>query len=491
MNRHPKRARFARTNVWFGARFPGCLLLAAVVAAAFPVNSVFIGAAAVGSAVALAAIYIFVYRIRQFRISWILADGLLLGYSLGTLNTSLRLALVGSTAAIQFARPQEQLSMALAASMLASAVLFFVGSAAEKPIRIDTLSLRRSDLRFVWVGLAVELAAFATGGIGYMGTVADDKNHVTMLGELAGVLGPALPAVTVFLFPRCPKGLSRAACWFLLITALLCLIPQGRRVLLFAVLLAFLAFGVSAGGRLSVWKHLPLIIGAIPLLYVSNIVFYAMRVSSWQAGSARLSLTELSIRAAGILRGGHDAAFDQKIDENLRDRTFVLSYFSDLLDAGWTHKPLFGRDLLFSVRMAVPSIVYPDKDSVRAIGMEENLVNPEFGLYAADEANSILTTGVSDFGAVGVFVYPVVLSLLISAFTRALARRLPDIVQAIVVFTVVGVLWRTEIGFSGYLILCRDLIVLSIPLATLKMWERMVHPPEWNRRPSKGLDYAL
>src|SRR5580658_2766268 len=203
MNRPPKRARFTRINAWFRARFPGCLLLAAVVAAAFPVNSVFIGAAAAGSAVALAAIYIFVYRTKHFRISWILADGLLLGYSMGTLNTSVRLALAGTTAAIQFARPQEQLSMALAASMLVSAVLFFVGSAAEKPIRLDNLSVRRSDLRFVWLGLAVELAAFATGGIGYMGTVADDKNHVTMLGEIAGVWGPALPAVTVFFLPRC------------------------------------------------------------------------------------------------------------------------------------------------------------------------------------------------------------------------------------------------------------------------------------------------
>jgi hypothetical protein len=485
MNRHR-----TPNNTWFVARFPGCLLLAAVIAAAFPVNAVFIGAAAAGSAMAFGAIYIFVYRMKQFRISWILADGLLLGYSLGTLNTGVRLALEGSTAAIQFARPQEQLSTALAASMLVSAVLFFVGSAAEKPIRLDTLSVRRSDLRFVWLGLAVELAAFATGGIGYMGTVADDKNHVTMLGEIAGVWGPALPAVTVFFFSRCRRGLLRAACWFLLAAALLCLIPQGRRVLLYAVLLTFFASGVSTGRRLSIWKHVPLILAAAPLLYVGNIVFYAMRVSSWQAGSSKLSVTELSTRAAGILRVGKDAAFDQKVDENLRDRTFVLRYFSDLLAASWTHTPLFGRDLLFSVRMAVPSIIYPDKDSVRAIGMEENLVNPEFGLYAADEANSILTTGVSDFGAVGIFVYPVALSLLISAFTRTLARHLPQIVKAIVVFTVVGVIWRTEIGFSGYLILCRDLVVLSIPLAILKMWEKTVHPPDWSRQPAKGLDYA-
>jgi hypothetical protein len=478
------------SNTWFVARLPGCLLLAAVVAAAFPVNAVFIGAAATGSAVAVAAIYILIYRMKQFRISWILADGLLLGYSVGTLNTSMRLALEGSTAAIQFARPQEQLSVALAASLLVSAVLFFVGSAAERPIRLDTLSVRRSDLRFVWLGLGVELAAFATGGIGYMGTVADSQNHVTMLGEIAGVWGPALPAVTVFFFPRCRRGLSRAACWLLLAAAFLCLIPQGRRVLLYAVLLTFFASGVSAGKRLSFWKHVPWILAAAPLLYVGNIVFYAMRVSSWQAGSAKLSVTELSTRAAGILRVGKDTAFDQKVDENLRDRTFVLRYFSDLLAASWTHQPLFGRDLLFSVRMAVPSILYPDKDSVRAIGMEENLVNPEFGLYAADEANSIITTGVSDFGAVGIFVYPVALSLLISAFNRSLGRHLPQVVRAIAVFTVVGVIWRTEIGFSGYLILCRDLIVLSIPLGFLKMWEKTVHPPDWNRQPSKGLDYA-
>jgi len=485
MNRHR-----TPNNAWFVARFPGCLVLAAVVAAAFPVNAVFIGVAAAGSAVAFAAIYIFIYRMKQFRISWILADGLLLGYSVGTLNTGVRLALEGSTAAIQFARPQEQLSMALAASLLVSAVLFFVGSAAEKPIRIDTLSVRRSDLRFVWLGLAVELAAFATGGIGYMGTVADARNHVTMLGEIAGVWGPALPAVTVFFFPRCPRGLSRAACWLLLAAALLCLVPQGRRVLLYAVLLTFFASGVSTGGRLSIRKHLPLIIAAAPLLYVGNIVFYAMRVSSWQAGSARLSVTELSARAAGILRVGKDAAFDQKVEENLRDRTFVLSYLSDLLAASWTHEPLFGRDLLFSIRMAVPSIIYPNKDSVRAIGMEENLVNPEFGLYAEDDANSILTTGVSDLGAVGIFLYPVALSLLIGAFTRTLARHLPQIVRAIVVFTVVGVIWRTEIGFSGYFILCRDLIILSIPLAILKMWDRAVRPPDWNQSPAKGLDYA-
>jgi hypothetical protein len=473
------RGSWGHRNVWFSARLPVCLLIAAIAALAFPVNNVFIGAAATGSAVALSAIYLFIYRTKEFRISWILADGLLLGYSLGSFNTAVRLDLTGSTAAIRFARSQEQLSTALAVSLLVSALLFFVGTVAEKPIRIDLRGIVLRDMRFVWLGLAVVLAAFATGRIGYMGAVADDQHHVSMLGEIAGLWGPALPAVTVFLLPKCLKSSSRIVAWLLLAASVLCLLPQGRRILLYAVLLAFVAVGITAPRRLSFVKHIPLIAGALAILYAGNIFFYAMRVSSWQAGSAKLSVTELSSRAAGMIRGGNDSSFDEAVDENLRDRTFVLRYLSDLLNASWSHKPLYGRDLLFSIAMATPSVVYRDKDRVLAVGMEENLANPEFGLFATDEANSILTAGVSDFGVIGLFVYPLVLSLLMSAFTRYIIRCTREITGAVVLFIVFGVIWQTEIGLSGYLILCRDILILSLPLTFLKMWER-----SGSRRPS-------
>jgi hypothetical protein len=469
-----KNEHRTRNNVWFVARFPGCLLLAAVVAAAFPANAVFIGAAAVGSAVSLAAIWIFVFREKQFRISWILGDGLLLGYSLGSFNSALRLALEGSTAAIQFGRPQEQLSRALAATLLVSAVLFILGAVAEKPIRVDARRLERSDLRFVWLGLAVVLAAFATGEIGFKGTIADDQHRVSILGTMAGLFAPALPAVTVFLFPKCLTGFSRVACWLLLSMSFVCLVPQGRGVMLYAVLLALVAFGVTAGGgRRFGWKYTLLIVAAFPLLYAGNRVFYAMRISSWQNGKARLDLTELTTRSIGLLRGGRDASFDQQIDENLRDRTFILSYFSDLLEASWSHEPLYGRDLLFCFEEIVPSILYPDKEDVRQIGMEENLANPNFGLVATDEANSILTTGVSDFGIVGVFVYPIALGLLMGCFIRGLARHLPEIVKVIAVILALYAMWRPEVSATIYFSLCRDTVLVSLPLTLLKLWERI------------------
>lgn len=468
-----ERREIRRAGIRIGTWMPLCLVAAATATGTFPGNEIIFGAAAaVGSAVSLYAAFLVVFRLRQFRITWILADGLLLGYSLGSFNTVVRLALQGSTVAVQFARPQADLSIALAATLAVSAFLFFVGGAAEKAVRIDPSILNRSDLVFVWLGLATVLAAFATGTVGYMGTVADDQHRVSMLGEIAGLWAPALPAATVFLFPKCTKGLSRAACWLLLLATLVCLVPQGRRTLLYGALLAFVAFGRTGGVGVPVWKRILPIIAALPLLYVGNMFFYAMRVSAWQAGSARLSLSELTTNAAGILRGGHDSTFERQIDENLRDRTFVLRYFSDLLAASWTHRPLYGRDLLYCIRTAVPSVLDPDKEDVRQIGMEENLVNPEFGLNPIDEANSIITTGVSDFGVVGIFLYPLALSLAISAFVRRVAQNVPPIVNAMAVLAALDIMWQSEMSASVYLTLCRDLLVLALPLTIFKIWQQ-------------------
>jgi hypothetical protein len=458
-------------SVWVGSRFPAFLLIAAVIAGAFQSNAGFICASGIGSAVGVSVAALFIFRLRQIRLSWILGDGLLLGYSLGTFNTCVQLALAGTTASVQFSRTQEQLSIALTATLLGSAFLFVAGGVLEKPIHLDPERLMRSDLRFVWLGLIIVAAAFATGGIGYMGTVADDQHRVSTLGEIAGFLGTALPAMTVFLFPKCRNGFSRIACWILIAASLVALIPQGRRALLYSVLLAFVAYGLSARKRRSIWKSLLLIAVAVPFLYVGNVVFYALRVAAWQGGPTHVGLGELTGEASSILRGGHDANFDRQVDDNLRDRTFVLRYFSDLLDASWTHTPLYGADLLFSIKLATPAILYPNKEDVRQIGMEEMFVNPEFGLYPVDEANSIFTTGVSDFGALGVFIYPIGLALLMNWFLRTLVRYVPEIVKVIAVIAVLDVFWQTEVSFGLYLVLARDLVIMCVPLVIMKLWE--------------------
>jgi len=209
------------------------------------------------------------------------------------------------------------------------------------------------------------------------------------------------------------------------------------------------------------------IIGIAAVLYSGNIFFYAMRVSAWRVGNARVGLSALSERAVDLMQNGRGRQFDFEITRNLQDRTFVLRYISDLLAASWTHEPLWGRDAIFCLESAIPSVIHPDKDRVRAIGMEENLANPNFGLFAEDESNSILTTGVSDFGIAGAFVYPILLVSLMSAFARRLIRNLPERVSVLVVLAVLNIMWQTEMSSSAYFILCRNLIILSIPLAAM------------------------
>jgi hypothetical protein len=229
-----------------------------------------------------------------------------------------------------------------------------------------------------------------------------------------------------------------------------------------------MAFTLRSGrGIKADWLKVALVATIIPLLYLANTFFYAMRVSSWHLGESTAALSTLVPRAVELLEGGPDPHFEHLVDENLRDRTFVIRYFSDLLTASWTHQPLYGKDMAFCFKSAIPSLLYLDKDTVKAIGIEENLVNPEFGLPAYDEANSILTTGVSDFGIAGVFIYPILLVIGIRKFLDGVSPKLPEAVRIVLLFSIVYVLFQTEVSTPSYFVVCRNLLLVSFSLVFL------------------------
>jgi len=170
---------------WLKTRIPFLLVLAAVCSFALRTNDVFIGVAAAGSAAALGAAWLQIFRLREFRLSWILADGLLLGYAAGTFNSAARLSLAGIPVAEYFGRPQEDLSVALAAVLLVCALLFCYGGV-TKPFRLDTAKLRGSDFALVCFGALLVGAGMLTGSLGYQGVSATSEGRVSILGELAG-----------------------------------------------------------------------------------------------------------------------------------------------------------------------------------------------------------------------------------------------------------------------------------------------------------------
>jgi hypothetical protein len=102
---------------WMKTRIPWLLVSGAILAILFRTTEGFLAAAAAGSLAGFVATYLLVFKLNEIRLSWVLGDGLVLGYALGAFNTAGRLYIQGLSVSQYFARPQDDLSSALAASL--------------------------------------------------------------------------------------------------------------------------------------------------------------------------------------------------------------------------------------------------------------------------------------------------------------------------------------------------------------------------------------
>ena len=84
-----------------------------------------------------------------------------------------------------------------------------------------------------------------------------------------------------------------------------------------------------------------------------------------------------------------------------------------MLEGSSTHTPGLGENAIGLIQLAVPSVIYHDKNKYYS---EESTVDRLFGYGFVDEANSILTNGATDFGFIGAIFYPLVLAYLLRAY---------------------------------------------------------------------------
>jgi hypothetical protein len=418
------------------------------------------------------ALYLQLFQCKDFRFTWMIACGQLLGYGLGSFNTAIQLVKQHETVASHFFRPQEDLSTALSLVLWVCAVLFLLGGVLETPARLNPSRLLKTDISYLYLALLIYFGALATHQIGYMGASVSDAGHVTVLGTISGLVAGTIPSMTILL--RNQSRLLRRApvFWGLLLIEMAALLPSGRRMIIYAMLAAIWAFSLTG----ITWKASLLKKGLVLAMcgigfYGANIVFYAMRHVAEANGAAKrlgapdMPLGEIVSGAIKFIREGRNSDFDEQVAANLRDRTFVLMYFSDLVAASKTHTPLHGELLSFAAQMATPSSIYSlfgSKDKVIALGMEEIVANPAFGLKAQDEANSYLTGGVSDFGIPGVFIYPVALAFLINFGVRLGLSRSPEVMRCLVMLMMISSLFQTEWAVTGMFVFIRNIILLVV-----------------------------
>lgn len=409
--------------------------------------------------------------IQQTHLSTILALSLLLGYGVGTLNSVFNTWFQTSMdVAKYFDYQPSQLAIAQIVVCLSVSMLLWISKFEKRSVfyyKVVTIDVGGRELVFVSLLAMIIMYAFATGGIGFQGIYSSESGRMSVIGAIASMVHPAIIAFAVYCFH---KASGKQKLYFGVIATLMMvlLIPQGRRIFLYSVVLFLFAY-MLAGGRFRVFKiKTIMLLGTIATLIVFAFnYFFAMRMATYGFATGDFTLWDLVSKGSATFLDSDARAGIQALQiENIRERTFILGYLAELLDKTWSIPPLYGQILGFAFKMAIPSILSPNKSAVVEIGYEEGIANPHFGLPVLDVPNTIITSGVSDFGVFGAFLYPLLVVSLYKVARVILTKFTSPSVCLMGSFILVYALLQVEEQLSFHLVLIRDL-VLSVFLMTV------------------------
>jgi hypothetical protein len=256
------------------------------------------------------------------------------------------------------------------------------------------------------------------------------------------------------------------------VVTLLALLPTGRRSMIFLLPIIFMAGAILSGRTRrrnrqmsGVWKVF-LGLATVAVLSMASFFFIGLRMATWQLGEGTHSISQIvGTAVATTFRSPGEVA--STLSDNLQDRTsFEVRYLSWLGRGGNTPSPLLGQDFLLGLKMAVPDKIYSlvgaNKDAARDIGTEEGLANEHFGLPDSDDANSILTGGIIDFGLAGVLVYPLFVCFLTRLLLRLAAGVLNIEGQIVLILSALAAFALVEVEVGDYVLDWRNMAIVGV-----------------------------
>ena len=123
---------------------------------------------------------------------------------------------------------------------------------------------------------------------------------------------------------------------------------------------------------------------------------------------------------------------------------------------------MFGEAIFSTLLFSIPSALIGSK----AFKIDEELIHPHIGLPIIDEANTILTTGFSDFGWFGMIIYPVIVLLVLRSLILIVRKSGIRWLDYFVQFGVLFLLLNVESSMAAYWSFVRStLIILAIALS--------------------------
>jgi hypothetical protein len=441
---------------------PAILLGAAIFCWALGDDFALITGALVLTGVALFLFFDLLGRRGPLRLSTVFAGTLGLAYGLGTANTWFTLPRSDETLGDFMHIDNTYLAHAMAAVLVSTALMIYVGELVEKPIFGEDFELvfNYRSILLLTLGTAVLGASFLHGSTGFMGAAADagpDLGHLGYLASLSEWLSGSLLAMAVCIALNVKGRFVRNYARILSVVLFLMVFPLGRRQLIYAVVLALVGLRL---GRYKIpfspLKKIVLLAALTGVIYMATLGFFFLRVAGY--GLVRPTLLQRVEAAIKLFQDRDYSDIKKQFSQNVEQRTFILGFLGKLEGYTETMEGAHGEDLLENAQLAVPSLLYGGKD---IFFTEEQLANRVFGSTFGDEANSILTTGAVDFGFWGILFYPLVIIAMLRIFLEIVAEYLPVFVSCFIIIASLNTMLEPEIATTSFFLIIRNGIIFG------------------------------
>ena len=417
----------------------------------------------VATAVSLFSLWDLIFNHAAIRFSTLLGIELLFGYGAGAFNTWITLPRGGLSLAMAMGSDEGVLTRGLAAVLMSSACLFFLGEIFERPLfgRDFRFQIDAKTRVLTYAGTLAILLGYATHQL-VLGGATGGGGHVSVPGVFLAWLYTPLTSIAVVAFLTAKRPVDKVLGGLTALVLLLLFSAMGRRITLYTAMEVLLVMGL-AGFR---WRQKPVrnalvILVLAALMIAGSLTYMLIRIATSTGHHANDTTGKRFVVAGKLVQKNGAGAFKQAgeaTQTNFQSRTFVLSFLATILDASSHQTPALGQDAVALTEQAIPKVLYPDKPPGFA---EEGLVNYQFQLDFPDQPNSILTAGATDFGLLGMILYPLLLVLALKAVLSLAARWLPPVPLIFASLYLIYLMLLTEITLTGYMQSLRDTILFG------------------------------
>jgi hypothetical protein len=444
--------------------FPLLLAITGLIGWIIPTDTMLLVTSLVAALVGGYTLWDLTIRRGPIRFSHVLCIANTAGYGGGTVNSWLTIHRGRMDLAAFFGRDTAAITQAMAAILFSASVLYALGEVYETPLFGDDFRLQFDSRMIVLIlfGAVLMGIGYKMEVFGYMG-LSSSNGRESLLGDLINWLYPPLFGFTCTAFLNWRGRLTKWMLGLILAVQFVMIIPTGRRNILYAMLLALIT--TRFGDYRPKWSASKKVIYAIllvALLSVGATVFYYLRFAAYSAHGRKISLADRADLALRYYESGDKSKIDASLQENLKKRTFVLGYLSDLLYASGHMTPALGANAFHEFQITIPSVFWAGKNEI--LYQEETVANMQFHFSFGDEANSTLTAGALDFGLTGIILYPILLWGLLRLFASLAERTLPTMASTFLILALVFDSLMTENGLWSHLVSLRDGLIFSLIL---------------------------